>query len=132
MKNIKEEELLFLEVLFQTGSVSKACAQLEIPVRKGYKIQAAHKDVILEMTNGELASLALQAVNTYRKAFQDDDGAIPKIEAKLKAADSVLDRVGASKRQVVEHSGEQVQPVVLMPAKSPVVDPVLQVDPEEN
>lgn len=120
---------MFCELLFELGSVKAACEQMDITLRTGRRIQEKNKELILSMTNSELSSLAYSAVNTYRKALTEDEQD-HKIEAKLKAADSVLDRVGASKRNVVEHQGEDLQPVILMPAKNPVETPEILVDPE--
>lgn len=113
---IKDRDLLFCELLFELGSVSEAAKQLDITVRQGRKIAERSKDMILAMTNTELASLAYLSVSTIRSALTED-GSTPKAEIRLKAAEAALDRIGASKRVQGDLEVKIETPIILMPAK---------------
>lgn len=127
MKDTEERDLLFCELLFELGSVSKASEQLGITLRTGRKIAERRKDWILDMTNSELSALAYKAVNTVRATLEDDDLA-PKADIRLKAAEGVLDRIGAGKKQDVTVSVDT--PVILMPSKDILKAPVIKVSSE--
>lgn len=122
----EERDLLFCELLFELGSVKAACDQLDISLRQGRKIQERNKNVILEMVNLELASMAPAAVKGMRDALTED-GSIPKAEIRLKAAEDVLDRVGASKKVTSDLEVKVETPVILMPAKTVEEEPVIRV-----
>lgn len=124
-EEIKERDLLFCELLFELGSVSQASAQLGISIRQGRKVAEKNRDLILDMTQTELASMAFKAVNTVRAVMTDDD--FIKGETKLKAAESVLDRIGASKKSVPEIAVNIESPVILLPAKATLPDTILEI-----
>ena len=52
------------------------------------------------------------------------DNGIPtnRLELKYRAAGDILDRVGITKRQQVDVSGEIKHGIVLLPGKTPMVD----------
>ena len=63
------------------------------------------------------------AVNSVRAATNlvnamDDDGSIPRSDVRLKAAESVLNRVGVGRRDTVEHNVTALHGVVLLPSKA--------------
>ena len=128
---LEERDTLFCELLFELGSIKAACEQLGITTRTGRKIQAKNKDVILDMVNGELASLAYGAVNNFRKAL-DEDGTIPKAEVRLKAAEDILDRIGASKKVTGELEVKVDTPIIMMPSKDAPVIPAIRVSTEAD
>lgn len=124
-EDFKERDLLFCELLFELGSVSQASEQLGITYRQGRKIAERNRDTILDMTQTELASMAFKAVKTVKDVMTDDD--IIKGDTKLKAAESVLDRIGASKKSVPEVSVNIESPVILLPAKATLPDNILEI-----
>lgn len=128
---IKERDTLFCELLFETGSVIEASNQLDITIRQGRKIQERNKDLILEMTNSELAALAYKAVKGIRNALEED-GTVPKAEVRLKAAEGVLDRIGASKKMTGELEVKVETPIILMPAKDIAIIPTIKVSTEDD
>ncbi len=130
-EEVKERDLLFCELLFETGSVIQASKELGIPVRTGRKIQKRNQDYLLEMTDAELAAMSYEAINTLRGSLSED-GEIPKAEVRLKAATEVLDRIGASKRNAQEELQTVATPIILMPAKDPVAIPAIAISTEEE
>lgn len=127
----EDRDLLFCELLFELGSVAEACKQLDLPLRTGRRIAEKNKDKILEMTNTELASLAYKAVSTVRHSL-DEDGTIPKAEVRLKAAENILDRIGAAKKSTSELEVKTESPIILMPAKDKVTVPVHKISTEAD
>lgn len=125
----KERDQLFCELLFELGSVKGASEQLGLSIRTGRKIAERNKDLILEMTNTELSSLAFGAVNTFRESLTED-GSVAKAEVRLKAAEGILDRIGAAKKITSEVEIKADTPVILMPAKDIQVQPTISVSTE--
>ena len=128
-EEIEERDILFCELLFECGSVAQASKQLGLSIRQGRKIATKRKQDILDMTELELSSLAFKAVSTVRQSL-DEDGSIPKSEVRLKAAEGILDRIGASKKTTSEVEIIADRPVILMPAKDKLVQPVISVTTE--
>lgn len=129
---IEERDLLFCECLFETGSLRGACAELDIPLRTGRRIEARNRDKIVDMVKTELASLSYKAVKTV-SASMDDDGTIPKGELRLKGATEILDRIGVSKAITTELEVKLETPIILLPAKDKVtVDPQYMISTEAD
>ena len=123
---IKERDILFCELLFDLGSVKEASEQLGITLRQGRKIAERNKDLILDMTNSEMAAMAYKSVSTIRKAMEDD-GSIPKGELRLKAATETLDRIGVARKNQQEVEVKASTPVILMPSKDQLVEPTIRI-----
>ena len=81
------------------------------------------KNEIIELTRTHLAGASFKAANRLLEGL-DADGTLPssQMDTRLKAANDILDRVGISKRQEIEHTGEIVHGVVLLPSKEPMKD----------
>ncbi|WGH49985.1 hypothetical protein [Pseudoalteromonas phage vB_PtuP_Slicky01] len=110
-----ERDLLFLSLLFELGTVTKAAKAMDLSISTARKIAERNKDKIIENAITELSLLAPKAVSTIRDAM-DEDGSIPKGDIRLKAAEAALDRVGIHNRQLKEAVTEHT-PVILMPVK---------------
>lgn len=115
-----ERDELFLTLLFELGSVTAAAKQMELTLTTAKKIAERNRDRIIENTLTELSLSAPKAVSTIRDAM-DQDGNIAT--TKLKAAESVLDRVGASAR-LKEDKVIEATPVILMPVKAEQLTPI--------
>lgn len=89
----------------------------------GYVIpSAAIKSVraeIAELTEGKILALSLKSVGALEN--QLDSGSDPIIQAneKLKAAQIILERV-VPKTDIVEHTGEAVGSIFILPEKKPL------------
>ncbi len=74
------------------------------------------RDNIIERTKQELAlngpKAATRLVNTL-----DEDGTTPKGDLRLKAAESILNRIGISSNDAVDHNVQVTHGVVLLPSK---------------
>ena len=74
------------------------------------------RDNIIERTKQELAlngpKAATRLVNTL-----DEDGTTPKGDLRLKAAESILNRIGIGSNDAVDHNVQVTHGVVLLPSK---------------
>lgn len=116
---------LFLEYLFNDPDCQRDT--LKATVAAGYSPEQHRrlvrdlKDEILKRTNEELALNAPRAAKGLLDAMQED-GSIPKGDIRLKAVESVLDRVGMSKKQEMNVNLENnASPLFIIPEKKPVV-----------
>ncbi len=77
------------------------------------------KDEIIHRTNERLAMVAPKAVTRLAQTLdatrQDEKG-----ELRLKAAESILDRIGAAKKNAIEIVAADVSPLFFMPVKMPI------------
>lgn len=78
------------------------------------------RDEIMERANQELAMAAPKAVSRLINAM-DEDGKIGKAAERLKAVESVLDRIGLAKKQQVEVTSVSAIPLFILPEKKEVV-----------
>lgn len=129
-KELKPETEALLDLFFDLGDVKEVAEALDMSVGAVRKTLARHKDRLTEMTVERLSYLGAKAVGTYNKVLDDEHGMIAKADLKLKAADSVLDRIGASQKHqnTIEVSDT---PIILMPAKA-VQGEVIKVTKDES
>ena len=115
------QQELFLEYLFN----DKECMRdsKKAAVKAGYEMTSHATLVrslsgeILERSREELTTASVKAVGKVVDSM-DADGSTPKGELRLKAAESVLDRVGISKKQEMEVTLEGgSSPLFFIPAK---------------
>lgn len=115
---------LFLEYLFNDPdcmrSTLKACVAAGYDYTYHRTLVSRLRDDILERTNCELAMAAPKAIGKLVDAM-DEDGSIPKADIRLKAVESVLDRIGLAKKQQVEVTSVSAIPLFILPEKKEVV-----------
>ena len=111
----------FLEILFENGGQVTAAA-----VDAGYSrgsaawLKATLADEIIERTKTILATNAMKAAN---RVISTIDNPAPERgdELRLKAAESLLNRVGVAKQEQINHNVTAIHGVVLLPPKKEVV-----------
>lgn len=122
--SINAQNELFLEYLFNDPdcmrSTMKACIAAGYDHTYHQVLVSRLRDEILERTNHELAMAAPKAVGKLVDAM-DEDGSIPKADIRLKAVESVLDRIGLAKKQQVEVTSISAIPLFILPEKKEVV-----------
>lgn len=124
VKAYTPQQELFLEYLFNDPECDRNT--LKACVAAGYD-RTFHRtlvnrlqDEIIHRTNSELAMAAPTAVRKLINAM-DEDGSIPKADIRLRAIESVMDRIGLAKKQQVEVTSVSAIPLFLLPEKREVV-----------
>ncbi len=111
----------FLELLFENGGQVTAAA-----VDAGYSrgsaawLKSTLADEIVDRTKTILATNAMKAAN---RVIQTIDNPAPERgdDLRLKAAESLLNRVGVAKQEQINHNVQAIHGVVLLPPKKEVV-----------
>ena len=111
----------FLEILFENGGQVTAAA-----VDAGYSrgsaawLKSTLADEIIERTKSILSVNAIKAAN---RVVSTIDNPAPERgdELRLRAAESLLNRVGVAKQETHNHNVTAVHGVVLLPPKNEVV-----------
>ena len=121
---LTDKQKSFLGELFNCeGNIGKAMEKAGYKPSSRQHVLSSLKDEIIEASKTELAAHAAQAVNRVVEGM-NDIGEHPRAELRLKAAQTLLDRVGLGKQEKIDIEGKLLHGVVLMPAKKemPVVD----------
>lgn len=120
-KELTPQQEKFLELLFENGGQVTAAA-----IDAGYSrgsaawLKSTLADEIIERTKSVLATNAFKAAN---RLIQTIDNPTPERgdELRLKAAESLLNRVGVAKQEQINHNVTAVHGVVLLPPKKEVI-----------
>ena len=121
---LTDKQKSFLGELFNCeGNIGKAMEKAGYKPSSRQHVLSSLKDEIIEASKTELAAHAAQAVNRVVEGM-NDIGEHPRAELRLKAAQTLLDRVGLGKQEKIDIEGKMLHGVVLMPAKKdmPFVD----------
>ena len=79
------------------------------------------KDEIVEVATKILAKSAPQASQKLVEILESDDP-IPQVNAKLQAAQTLLDRVGVAKRDKIDVTHTSASGIFLLPEKKTLID----------
>lgn len=125
-KNLTQKQENFLTALFSNGgNISEALKTAKYSHHSRKDVLASLKEEIAERTKVMLSGAAVKAANNIIKTMDVDvDAEIPtnRLELRYRAAGDVLDRIGITKRQQIDISGEIKHGIVLLPSKKPMVD----------
>ena len=123
-EDLTAQQELFLEYLFNdfdcARDTKKAAAAAGYSREYHWTLVRQMKDEILKRTNEELAISAPKAVTRLVQAM-DEDGNTPKADLRLKAVESILDRIGLAKKQEMNISVDNESPLFIIPEKKEVV-----------
>ena len=122
-RKLTEQQEKFLGALATEakGDINKA---LDIA---GYKPGASSavinslKDEIVDVATKILAKSAPQASQKLVEILNSDDP-IPQVNAKLQAAQTLLDRVGVAKRDKLDVTHTSASGIFILPQKKPTID----------
>ena len=123
-KEVPEKQKKFLDALFvNRGNISAACEEAGYSPSSRTWLVKALADEIVDISKRELAVNSATAVSRVVESM-NDDGLNPRQELRLKAAQTLLDRVGLGKIEKQEHDVKALHGIVLMPSKSamPIVE----------
>ena len=116
-KELTTKQTTFVDELMSNGgNISQAMKVAGYhDVSSNWLIESV-RDNIIERTKQELAlngpKAATRLVNTL-----DEDGTTPKGDLRLKAAESILNRIGIGSNDAVDHNVQATHGVVLLPSK---------------
>lgn len=120
-RELTEQQELFLEYLFNdpecANDTMKACEKAGYIRQSHANLVRTLKDEIVKRAEEELARNAPKAVSGLIKAM-NEDGSVPRGDIRLKAVESVLDRIGVAKKQQMEVSSNDSTPIFFIPAKA--------------
>ena len=120
-RDLTQQQERFLELLFENGGQVTAAA-LDAGYSRGSAawLKSTLADEIIERTKSVLATNALKAAN---RLVDTIDNPAPERgdDLRLKAAESLLNRVGVAKQEQINHNVTAVHGVVLLPPKKEVV-----------
>jgi hypothetical protein len=127
-KELTEMQETFVDQLLSNGGNVTEAMELA-----GYKPSSRQwlvksvKDEIVSRTEHLLALSAAKAAQRLINTI-DDDGSEPRSEIRLKAAESLLNRVGLGKKDTVQHNVTAVHGVVLLPSKKQAEEIIIESD----
>jgi len=116
-KELTEKQEIFVDELMSNGgNVSQAMTLAGYKPNSRQWLIRSVKDEIVHRTEHLLALNSARAAQRIISTI-DDDGTEPRSEIRLKAAESVLNRVGLGKKDTVQHNVTAIHGVVLLPSK---------------
>lgn len=117
-KEVTEKQKKFLNCLFvNKGDITLACEEAGYSPSSRTWLVKSLADEIIDISKRELAVNSATAVSRVVESM-NDDGLNPRQELRLKAAQTLLDRVGLGKIEKQEHDVRALHGIVLMPSKS--------------
>ena len=117
-KKLTDKQQEFLDVLFTEakGDPKKAGEIVGYSPNHYLQVVKSLKEEILNRAEYSLALHSGKAVQGMIDAL-DEDGTTPKGELRLKAAESLLNRIGIGSRETIDHNVTAIHGVVLLPNK---------------
>jgi hypothetical protein len=124
-RELTEMQSAYLDALMDNGGNNAAALRVAgYCETTGKAVMNSLADEIIERAKNMLAANSVKAAASLVNAL-DDDGTTPRAELKIKAAESILNRVGVGKHDVVEHNVTAIHGVVLLPSKAGQEEPII-------
>tara|TARA_R100000664_G_C2753168_1_gene140540 strand:- start:1236 stop:1667 length:432 start_codon:yes stop_codon:yes gene_type:complete len=124
-KELNEKQKVFVDALVTNGgNISSALQEAGYSESSRTHLMRTLSEEIIERAQSVLAVNSVRAATNLVNAM-DDDGSLPRSDVRLKAAESVLNRVGVGRRDTVEHNVTALHGVVLLPSKASQKKPVI-------
>tara|TARA_Y100001963_G_scaffold137212_1_gene200664 strand:+ start:605 stop:1048 length:444 start_codon:yes stop_codon:yes gene_type:complete len=130
-KTLTEKQQKFLDCLIDTNGNPKEAAKLAGYTGNHYQVVRALKDEIIDLATDVLAHSAPEAAFKLVDIMQTDRP-IPQISNKLQAAQSILDRVGVTKKERLEVNHNTSGGVFILPAKNIIDAEVINDDDDDD
>jgi len=127
-RKLTEKQAAFLDALFENGGrVGEAMKTAGYNSSRSSLMKSLREEIAAR-TKDYLAVNGVKAATRIVEGL-DADGTTPlnQMDMRMKAAESILDRIGVSKKQTTEVTGQVVHGVVLLPAKKEV-DKIFDLD----
>ena len=126
-RKLTEKQASFLDALFENGGKIREAMRTAGYNTSRSKLMESMREEIAARTKDYLAVNGVKAATRIVEGL-DADGTTPlnQMDMRMKAAESILDRIGVSKKQTQEITGQVVHGVVLLPAKNELKDVTLE------
>jgi len=122
-RKLTEQQQNFLSNLATSakGDINKALDMAGYKETSYYNVINSLKDEIVDVATKILAKSAPQASQKLVEILNSDDP-IPQVNAKLQAAQTLLDRVGVAKRDKLDVTHTATSGIFLLPEKKTLID----------
>ena len=122
-RKLTEQQEKFLDALSSEaqGNINKALDIAGYKPGASYAVVNSLKEEIIDVATKILAKSAPQAANKLVEILNSDDP-IPQVNAKLQAAQTLLDRVGVAKRDKLDVTHSVGRGIFILPEKKPVIE----------
>lgn len=122
-RKLTEQQQAFLDALSgqARGNIKQALVIAGYAETSSSAVVDALKEEIIDVANKILAKSAPRAAEKLVEILESDDP-IPQVSAKLQAAQTLLDRVGISKREKLDVTYTAAGGIFLLPEKRAVID----------
>ena len=122
-RKLTEQQEKFLAALSSEakGDINKALDIAGYKSGASYAVINSLKDEIIDVATKILAKSAPQASNKLVEILNSDDP-IPQVNAKLQAAQTLLDRVGVAKRDKLDVTHSVGSGIFILPEKKEVIE----------
>ena len=125
-RKLTEKQQSFLDYLIETGGNPKEAAELAGYSGNHYQVIQTLREEIVDLASDVLARSAPQAAFKLVEVMNSDKS-MPQVNTKLQAAQTILDRVGVSKRERLDVNHNVNGGIFILPEKQPI-----EVIPEED
>ena len=122
-RKLTEQQETFLSALATTakGDINLALQEAGYQLTSKSKVIDSLKDEIVDVATKILAKSAPRASQKLVEILESDDP-IPQVNAKLQAAQTLLDRVGVAKRDKVDVNHTVSSGIFIIPQKEELID----------
>jgi len=118
-RKLTEKQQSFLDYLIETDGNPKEAAELAGYSGNHYQIIQTLREEIVDLASDVLARSAPQAAFKLIEVMNSDKS-MPQINTKLQAAQTILDRVGVSKRERLDINHNVNGGIFILPEKQPI------------
>jgi hypothetical protein len=118
-RKLTEKQQSFLDYLIETDGNPKEAAELAGYSGNHYQIIQTLREEIVDLASDVLARSAPQAAFKLIEVMNSDKS-MPQINTKLQAAQTILDRVGVSKRERLDVNHNVKGGIFILPEKQPI------------
>jgi len=99
------------------GNISKATVDSGYSKYSRKWLSKTLRQEIINRCETELATYGPKAVHRLKETMDDDGNNVKTSELRMKAAESVLNRVGLGKKETIEHNVRAIHGIVVLPPK---------------
>ena len=116
-RELTEKQEIFLNKLFDNGgNIAKSLKEAGYSENSRKWLVKSLQREIIDRCESYLAINGAKAVTRLSEAM-DDEGNIPRAEMRIKAAESILNRIGLGKKESIHHNVKAIPGIVVLPPK---------------